>query len=244
MQAWHRSRIATLLTGAVSVGLGVASCANTPAADVCEQARVHVHECLGVEVAATECVPAEAENLLAQDCVALDDGKADIFASGLCRLGFLSACKVPSCNDTAPSDTCADYINREDCSQCDYYTCREAHAPTACGAQGYYLDFAYDYCRRYKEVTASHMSAAGQKFLHDIRRCLMDTMQANLPETASCSAAETAGFNSHPTCYVQSGFCQLPVTDWILVLATISPSDLNFQQMLVTGVSCLKEWAR
>ena len=72
----------------------------------------------------------------------------------------------------------------------------------------------------------------------------MDEMQANLPETASCSDAETAGFNSHPGCYVKSGFCQLPVSDWVLVLATISPSDLNFQQMLVTGVSCLKDWVR
>lgn len=238
----HRVRHHLISAAVMGALLSAAGCADPASDDICQQARDHASACLGVDIAATTCDATEAADLLAQDCVALNDGKADIFANGLCRLGFLAACTVPACPDPAPALVCADYINREDCSQCEYYRCREAQADTACGPTGYYLDFAYDYCQRYQAVTAPLMSPAGQVFLHDIRRCLMTVMEAEIPLTSSCAAVKQAGFDSHPRCYIDAGFCQLPVADWVRVLATISPSDFSFRQILTTAISCLGEF--
>jgi hypothetical protein len=223
----------------------VVGCADASSVDdICQRARQHASDCLGVDIAETSCDASEANELLTQDCVVLNDGKADIFANGLCRLGYLAACTVPTCSDPSPALSCADYIQRDDCTQCDYYRCREAQAPTACGANGYYLDFAYDYCRRYQAVTAPTMSPAGQTFLHTVRTCLMTVMDAEVPVTSSCSAVKKAGFESHPRCYIESGFCQLPVIDWIRILATISPGDMNFRQILTTGIGCLSAFVK
>ena len=218
----------------------ISGCADADAdAARCEAARAHLQQCLGVEVPAGACDAAAADTTLAQDCASLaDPGKADLFGPALCSLGVLSACHVPACPATPPT-TCAEAISRDDCTQCDYYLCREAAAPVACGPDGYYLGFGHAYCLRYLEVTASRVSAAGQRFLHDVRPCLMNVAEAEIPTTASCADAEQAGFASHPRCYLMNGFCDLPLTDWLWILATIAPADLSFRQILTTGVGCL-----
>ncbi|MCX5748177.1 MAG: hypothetical protein NT062_37440, partial [Proteobacteria bacterium] len=193
-------------------------CAGNDDADRCDAARAHLERCLGVKVPAGACDASAAEATLAQDCASLvDPGKADLFGSALCSLGVLSACDVPAC-PSAPPATCADAITRDDCTQCDYYRCREAEA--ACGSDGYYLGFGYAYCLRYLEVTTPRLSAAGQRFLHDVRPCLMNVMEAEIPTTASCADVAQAGFASHPRCYLMTGFCDLPLSDWLLILTT------------------------
>ena len=222
--------------------LWLAACADSGSDDAarCEAARAHVEACLGVTVDADACDVAAADATVEQDCASLaDPGKADLFGHALCSLGVLSACSVATCPAAAPAVTCADYIGREDCTQCDYYLCRDAAAPASCGADGYYEGFGHAYCLRYLEVTTPRMSPAGQQFLHDVRRCLMNVMEAEIPTSATCAAVSQAGFDSHPRCYVMSGFCDLPVSDWWRVLATISPADVSFRQLLTTGLGCL-----
>jgi hypothetical protein len=229
-----RTLVLTLACLAAVVG-----CAGDDAATRCDAARAHLEQCLGVQVPAGACDAAAAETTLAQDCASLaDPGKADLFGSALCSLGVLSACDVPAC-PAAPPATCADAISRDDCTQCDYYRCREAAAPVACGPDGYYLGFGYAYCLRYLEVTAPRLSAAGQRFFRDVRPCLMNAVEAEVPTTATCAEVTQAGFASHPRCYLTNGFCDLPLTDWLLILTTIAPADLSFRQILTTGIGCL-----
>ena len=125
----------------------------------CDAAREHLATCLDVDVPVGTCDAKAAETVLAQSCAALaDPGKADLFDDALCALGALYACTVPACPVATSEATCAAYLAREDCSQCDYYLCREQQAP--CGTTGYYAGFAYPYCQRYRRVTAPLVSAA------------------------------------------------------------------------------------
>jgi hypothetical protein len=61
-------------------------------------------------------------------------------------------------------------------------------------------------------------------------------------QSNDCQSIGETGLGSHPGCYVDTGFCDLPISDWILVLNTIEPVDLSFREMFVTGHGCLQDW--
>lgn len=230
------SPVACALTIAVAC---LGACAAEPTDDRCAAARAHLADCFGVEPAGATCDPVAADAVLATSCAALvEPGKDDRASPALCRLGVLSRCPVPACTVDAPARTCADYIEREDCAQCDYYLCRDAEAATACGADGYYRGFGYAYCERYLEVTTARLSPAGQRFAHDVRRCLMQAMEATIPVDAACPDVQAAAYASHPDCYVASGFCELPWRDWVAIAATIRPADASFREMIDTALRC------
>jgi hypothetical protein len=57
-----------------------------------------------------------------------------------------------------------------------------------------------------------------------------------------CSYVKASAFDSHPGCYIRSGICFLPPTDWKLILDTIDIQDINLRQAIITGVSCIGNW--
>ncbi len=234
-----QSALATALALAVTSFVG--GCAAEPASsdELCAQARSHLAACFGAAPADTECDPDSAATVLEQSCAQLiEPGKQDWVSSSLCRLGVLSRCAVPACEAKTPARSCAAYIEREDCSQCDYYLCRDAAAPASCGATGYYRGFGYEYCQRYLTVTTPKLSPAGQRFAHDVRRCLMRAMEDGIATDAACSDVKTAAYASHPDCYIEAGFCALPLRDWVAIAATIRPADSSFKEMIGTAIRC------
>lgn len=227
---------------ALAVATLLAACATEPG-DRCAAARAHLTACFGAEpadAADDTCDPAAADAVLATSCAALvEPGKEDRASPALCRLGVLSRCPVPACTVAAPpADSCAEYIGREDCAQCDYYLCRDATAPDGCGDAGYYRGFGYAYCERYLEVTTPRLSPAGRRFAHDVRRCLMQAMEDTIPVDAACPDVKTAAYATHPACYLASGFCELPWSDWLAIAATIAPADASLREMLGTALAC------
>ncbi|MBL8625178.1 MAG: hypothetical protein JNK64_27960 [Myxococcales bacterium] len=230
----------TSVTAALACAVAMlGACAAEPDDDRCAAARAHLTACLGAEPAPAACDGAAADAVLASSCAALiDPGKDDGASTALCRLGVLSRCPVPACTVEAAADRCADYIDREDCAQCDYYLCRDAAAATSCGATGYYQGFGYAYCERYLEVTTARLSPAGQRFAHDVRRCLMQAMEDTIDVDAACPEVKAAAYATHPDCYVASGFCALPWRDWLAIAATIAPADASFREMIGTALRC------
>lgn len=234
-----QSRLATAL--ALVVTTLAVGCSAEPASpnELCAQARAHLGACFGAEPADTVCDRDAAAAVLGQSCAQLSEpGKQDFVSSSLCRLGVLSRCPVPACAVAAPASSCAAYIGREDCSQCDYYLCRDAAAPSSCGATGYYRGFGYEYCQRYLTVTTPKLSPAGQRFAHDVRRCLMQAMEDTIATDTACSDVKTAAYASHPDCYIEAGFCALPLRDWVAIAATIRPADSSFKEMIGTAIRC------
>ncbi len=235
------SRSLTLL--ALPLIAAVAGCAvdASPATSdaLCADARAHVTTCLGVEIAESACNADDAAAILAEPCSAFGDDKSDRAANLLCRLGVYSACSVPGCGVAGLESSCAAYIDREDCAQCDYYLCRDAQAPMSCGDAGYYQGFGYAYCLRYMQVTTPHMTPVGRAFMHDVRRCLMRVMESDIAPTATCTDVRAAAFASHEQCYVDAGFCNVGLADRARILATVSPQDLDYQLMLRTSARCL-----
>ena len=232
-----RVSLATEVAFAVACVTACTADSDAPS-DLCTQAQAHLTECLGAEPAEVACDPAAASMILGETCAALTEpSKQDVFSTSLCRLGFLSRCPVTACAPSTASDQCSDYIAREDCSQCEYYLCRDNERSETCGAAGYYRGFGYEYCERFLEVTTPQLSPAGQRFAHDVRRCLMQALE-DVPTDAACAAVTSTALGSHPDCYIEAGFCTLPLHDWVAIAATIQPGDASFKEMLETAKRC------
>lgn len=215
--------------------------------DICAEARQHLASCVGAEwseeMVGASCDVEAAEAVVGQPCEMLEDvGKADFFGDFLCRLGVLRYCPVPSCdapNAFGEAASCGDFIDREDCGQCDYYLCRDAGSSAECGSEGYYQGFGYEYCNRFLQVTEPRLSSAGQVWSQRVRPCLMNALEADVDDELSCVDIKQVAFDSHPGCYVEAGFCSLPISDWILILNTVDREDVDLRQILTTGIACL-----
>ena len=132
----------------------------------------------------------------------------------------------------------------EDCSHlvgdCEFYLCRERRHP--CGATGYYRGYGYKYCDRFTRLLRPRLSPAGQRWVDQTRRCLMEHVDRHIPVDAPCDQVKRSAFDSHPGCYVVGGICFLDPSDWQEIVNIIDSSDMELKQTIVTGIDCLANW--
>jgi hypothetical protein len=62
-------------------------------------------------------------------------------------------------------------------------------------------------------------------------------------QTTTCGALKVYAFGTHPNCYVKSGVCTLPPTDWEIVIKTVRIKELfnsldAFKATLETVTGC------
>ncbi len=107
--------------------------------------------------------------------------------------------------------------------RCEYYLCLEEEI--GCGSKGYFQNFAYPYCKKYKK-SELFFSSKGKEFLQFVRPCLQDQMDKYLAnvtlETGQnkaelCSEVKSFAIDSHVTCYEQGHFCGLGTFDKLKV---------------------------
>lgn len=221
----------------------------------CELAAEHLAECSGRETAGTPdtCDASLAERVLNTPCEQLQPtdpaGKLDGFTQTLdelsCAIGFRMYCVPESCQPEQLSETfdeCADYIDADGCNPCEYYRCAAERSELSCTFREYYISMGLKYCQRFTGYATPRLSAAGKRWMKRTRACLMNYIEDNVPEDATCSETTNLALSSHAQCYVDNGFCDLPPSDWLQVLNTISPWDNNLMEILTTGVSCLRQY--
>lgn len=157
--------------------------------------------------------------------------------------------------DGSTSSTCSACQNRNILCQsacqnppktCDFYSsCAEASVP--CGASGYALGYGLKNCSKFMQRLSS-FSSAGQAWIFRVMTCLQKffidgpLLQCGL----TCDALKADAFGSHPTCYVDSGVCDLPVGDWVQLVVTIREDLLTLdtlRQAVTTGGDCLGHYA-
>lgn len=218
-------------------------------AALCAEASAHLSECTGQAMSlGPSCDAVAAREVLDQSCVQLTSpGKADFLRNWLCSLGFMYHCPAPVCepppevvDQLEGATRCASYIAVSSCAECDYYSCRENNREESCGEDGYYLGFARRYCLLFTEQTIPRLSTQGKKWIEDVRPCLQEGMEI-LSDTASCDLVREHGYSIHPGCYVDTGFCELSITDMLAILNTVAPQDLGVQPF-TTAIQCLERW--
>ncbi|KAF2470214.1 uncharacterized protein BDR25DRAFT_304149 [Lindgomyces ingoldianus] len=142
----------------------------------------------------------------------------------------------PSCSNPA-ENTCTFY---PDCLE----------TKVKCGAAGYPLGYGLKYCKLFT-AAAPGFSSAGKAWITKTMLCLQRNLvpYATGEQAASCPALKEFAFATHPGCYVSSGVCALPPTDWDNIISTVSLKELfgsvdALKATLQTAGDCVEfyEW--
>lgn len=161
---------------------------------------------------------------------------------------LLPATFLLSCAPAAPSWTCepAD-ANTTGPDRWAYYDCVEATLANGegCGPAGYPEGYGGKYARRFLEDARPRMSPEGQAWIDRVLVCLQEALDARIGPESTCEEVWTAGFDTHPDCYVDAGFCTLGFEDLVVVGTTIDAVDLSLPDQVaqVERVNALCEQA-
>ncbi|KAJ6631488.1 hypothetical protein B0H10DRAFT_2159775 [Mycena sp. CBHHK59/15] len=137
-----------------------------------------------------------------------------------------------------PPDSCTFYSH---CLESRYH----------CGPSGYPIGYGQKYCTKF-QANRVKFSAQGQTWMLTTMHCLQVALVpdaiAATGATITCTALEDQAFATHAGCYVQSGVCKLPPSDWIAILEIVDVKTLfyswnAFKATLQAGTECLKFYA-
>lgn len=110
---------------------------------------------------------------------------------------------------------------------CDFYSLK-AHA-LSCASTNYLVRFGDHYCREFEKVEP-FFTPGGRNVLNCIRPCLIQAL--NRPDL-TCSNLQAVAFASHVKCYSGCGFCDLPVSDKMMIGAVVWREFFNPEFRLV-----------
>jgi hypothetical protein len=128
--------------------------------------------------------------------------------------------------------------------EADFYRCVDQVVDDGhgCGRDGYLLGYGARYAERFYRVTRPRMSGRGQRWIDDVLVCLQQELQNSIDSATSCPEIRDIAFDSHPACYVDAGFCALPVLDLLQVVGTIDVRDwfgsTAARQAAETAIAC------
>jgi hypothetical protein len=125
-----------------------------------------------------------------------------------------------------------------------FYRCAEQ--TLACGPDGYLIGYGARYVERFYRYTRPWMSPAGKQWIDNVLVCLQVSLRDRIDSATSCEDVRVRAFDSHPACYVDNGFCSLPWSDWLAVVATVDGTDWLSReaqrQVKTTAAACLHAW--
>ena len=136
-----------------------------------------------------------------------------------------------------PRDSCAFYA---DCLESRYH----------CGPDRYPIGYGQKFCEKFVD-NQGELSARGKTWMLDVMQCLQTTL---VPEATgggagvTCDSIEKKAFASHAPCYVESGLCWLPPTDWLAIvdivgIDTLLGSKDALMESLEAGGGCLAAYS-
>ncbi len=112
-----------------------------------------------------------------------------------------------------------------------------------CGPSGYLIGYGARYAERFYRQTRPWMSRRGRRWIDEVLVCLQRDLRASIDEASSCDEIRDLAFDSHPACYVDAGFCSLPVLDLLQIVWTIDLGDWlsrdAARQVLDTAAACV-----
>ncbi|QLY26971.1 hypothetical protein [Bdellovibrio sp. KM01] len=99
-------------------------------------------------------------------------------------------------------------------NSCEFYRCMEQEQP--CGKKGYWQNFGIPYCELFVK-DESKFKISSQLWLQDVRLCLQERLRDTV-EGLQCGDIKTKAIDDHVSCYVDTGFCQLPFNEQFKIM--------------------------
>jgi hypothetical protein len=84
--------------------------------------------------------------------------------------------------------------------------------------------------------------------MHCLQEALVPDAIASPSAVTTCAALQDKAFATHANCYVSSGVCKLPPSDWGAILEIVDVKTLfdswdAFKATLMAGAECLEFYA-
>lgn len=117
---------------------------------------------------------------------------------------------------------------------CEFYACMEEEYK--CGRTGYPSGYGGKYCLGFTQIEKD-FSQEGRVWIEKTRACLMQRI-LQAPDYNSCQELRDGSFAVHVPCYVESGFCQLPLTDKLRITHLIKKELFRYDS-IKTGFEVL-----
>ncbi len=169
-------------------------------------------------------------------------GGSHVRVAALCVV--LAACGVERVDDGASDRTIACSPRTPESTDDDvlgFYACVDAQLVdgAGCGEDGYPLGFGGRYGQRYWDGAPTTLSEDGQAWVTRVASCLQVSLLDVIDRDTTCDAVWTLGFGTHDECYVDSGFCALPVADQLWVFSQIDAADRARPEVVAMGQSVI-----
>ncbi len=119
---------------------------------------------------------------------------------------------------------------------CDFYLCQEQK--TKCGLEGYNLGFGFKYCSQSKFKLYNQMQTQqGQSWVTNVFQCLQKQsfLKSESSVNRTCDQIKSDAYDSHPDCYAQAGFCELKISEKILIFQLIKNELFSADAMKQAG---------
>lgn len=118
-----------------------------------------------------------------------------------------------------------------------------------CGPEGYPIGYGQHYCEEF-EAHRAELSVRGQDWMLDTMLCLQRQLVPEASDTSTgvtCASLKKKAFGTHAGCYISSGLCTLPPSDWLAIvriveLKTLFESKEAFLATLSAEEGCLKAY--
>ena len=164
----------------------------------------------------------------------------NILLKVLIFISLLSLVFTDKCHDSAS--------NPGDCS---FYTeCLEAQFQ--CRSDGYPVGYGNRYCSKFLEFY-DKFAPSGKQWIDKTLVCLKGALIPSYDDkSTTCEALYSTAFNSHPDCYVKSGFCDIFLEDFTTnisgLLNVYEIRDfgnlISIKQVLTTAERCGAAYVR
>lgn len=143
------------------------------------------------------------------------------------RIAFVLSCLLISLVVRAESNHCEIYLDLEEKKHCSQNV--EDYS-------GYLINVGYSYCRQFT-AAAKNWDSELRQFIKLSASCLQKKIIEVFALGYSCKQAEDLAFASHTVCYVESGFCELGISQKARVLRRATRLDLLFKLKQSAGLS-------
>ncbi|KJZ77118.1 hypothetical protein HIM_03439 [Hirsutella minnesotensis 3608] len=158
------------------------------------------------------------------------------------RAGARKQKRRGSCEPSPGRPICQPTCQNPPPHSCDFYE-HCAEGTVHCGPRGYPLRYGAKNCRRFVSRIGS-FSTKGQTWIWNTMSCLQRALIRPIEGSeTTCDSIQKIAFKSHPVCYLDNGFCELPASDLLQVVITVKTdlfSGPAIDQVLQTAKGCLR----
>lgn len=132
------------------------------------------------------------------------------------------------------------FASKPSSKNCDYYN--NVEDTYDCGPKGYPIDYGKRLCLKYLKAETVQTDSI-KAWFPKVRLCLQKYLEDKRGSIRDCGDLKKKAIHSHVSCYIKTGFCSLPISDFMSI-AKITSVDIIDTDIAALSLKVLKECSK